>query len=262
MTRNLKIILEYDGTDFCGWQRQPGVRTVQGELERVLEQLLQHPVSLTAAGRTDVGVHAQGQVVNFFTERRIQATRLLRGLNALLPPDVRALEVEEVPAGFHARFSALARVYRYRIATRPYAIGRQYVWYYPRPLDLELMRRALQPLLGEHDFRSFCRAEAALPHYRCCVEEATWSECQGELCFDIRANRFLHGMVRTIVGTLVEVGRGKIPAESVGQMLEARNRRVAGPTAPAQGLCLMRVVYPTDLEAEVSGERLNGTEES
>ncbi|MCR4440126.1 MAG: tRNA pseudouridine(38-40) synthase TruA [bacterium] len=262
MTRNLKLVLEYDGTDFCGWQRQPGVRTVQGELERVLEQLLQHPVNVTAAGRTDVGVHAQGQVVNFFTERHMQTTRLLRGLNALLPPDVRALEVEEVPAGFHARCSALARVYRYRIATRPRAIGRQHVWHYPRPLDLQLMRRALQPLLGEHDFRSFCRAEAELPHYRCCIEEASWSECQDELWLDIRANRFLHGMVRTIVGTLVEVGRGKISAESVEKMLQARNRRAAGPTAPAQGLCLLRVVYPADLTEEVLGEALNGTEES
>lgn len=247
MDRNLKLVLEYEGTDFYGWQRQPGLRTVQGELERAIEQLLQHSVTVTAAGRTDVGVHAMGQVVNFFTPRRLQATRLLLGLNALLPADIRVREVSEVPQSFDARFSALARVYRYRIATRPRAIGRQYVWYYPRALDLELMRQASQVLLGEHDFRAFCRAEATLPHYRCCVEQLEWLRNGEEIWLDITANRFLHGMVRAIVGTLVDVGRGKTPPEQVEHMLRARDRRAAGPTAPAQGLCLMRVIYPEEL---------------
>ncbi|MGQ9559283.1 MAG: tRNA pseudouridine(38-40) synthase TruA [Candidatus Oleimicrobiaceae bacterium] len=261
MRRNLKLVVEYDGTAFCGWQRQPQVRTVQGEMERVLEQILQHQVGLTAAGRTDVGVHAQGQVVNFFTSRRIQPQRLLLGLNALLPADVRVQEVCEVPESFHARFSAVARVYRYRIATRPRAIGRQYVWYYPRPLDLELMQKAVQPLLGEHDFRSFCRAEAALPHYRCCVQEAEWQQHGDELWFDIRANRFLHSMVRTIVGTMVDVGRGKTQPERVAEMLQARDRRTAGPCAPAHGLCLLRVLYDDGQAGSFVTESASGTEE-
>ncbi|MDZ7386827.1 MAG: tRNA pseudouridine(38-40) synthase TruA [candidate division KSB1 bacterium] len=247
MERNLKLVLEYDGTDFCGWQRQPALRTVQGEVERVLQQLLQHPVDLTAAGRTDVGVHALGQVVNFFTSRRLQARKIFLGLNALLPADIRVREVCEVPPAFNARFSAVARTYRYRIGTQPRAIGRQYVWYYPRELDLERMRQASQPLLGEQDFRSFCRAEADLPHYRCCVQKLEWFRDGEEIWLDITANRFLHGMVRAIVGTLVEVGRGKVPPERVAQMLQARDRRAAGPSAPAHGLCLMRVIYPEEV---------------
>ncbi len=260
MERNLKLVLEYDGTDFSGWQRQPGLRTVQGELERGLEQLFQHPVSVTAAGRTDVGVHAAGQVVNVLTARRLQTKRILLGLNALLPPDIRVREVCEVPASFNARFSALVRVYRYRIVTRPRAIGRQYVWYYPRELNLEVMRQASLPLLGEHDFRSFCRAEAILPHYRCCVQELEWFHDGEEIWLDISANRFLHGMVRAIVGTLVEVGRGKIPPERITAMLQARDRRMAGPSAPAHGLCLLRVVYPEDCEHDCAEEPF-GTEE-
>jgi tRNA pseudouridine38-40 synthase len=261
MERNLKLVVEYDGTEFYGWQRQPQVRTVQGEIERVLEQLLQHPVKLTAAGRTDMGVHAQGQVVNFFTTRRLQARRLLLGLNALLPADIRVQEVCEVPHSFDARFSAVARVYRYRIATRPRAIGRQYAWYCRWSLDLELMRQAARLLLGEHDFRSFCRAEVELPHYRCCVTQADWQQSGDELWFDIRANRFLHSMVRTIVGTLVDVGRGKTPPQKVAEMLQARDRRVAGPCAPAQGLCLMHVIYGDEQTVDSGAEPVNGTEE-
>lgn len=243
MVRNIKLTIEYDGTDFYGWQVQPGMRTVQGVLEEKLRTLLRRPVNLIGAGRTDAGVHALGQVANFHTDSPLDTESLWRGLNSLLPHDVVVHQVVEVPQGFHARFDAKARRYCYRIALRPRAIGRQYVWMVRYSLDLSKVEAASEPLLGRHDFTSFSTSDPEVKSFDCTVTELKWREEGEELVLDIEADRFLQAMVRTIVGTLVEVGRGKLPVDYVGYILEAKDRKLAGPTAPARGLCLMEVKY-------------------
>lgn len=237
------MTLEYDGSDFCGWQLQPAQRSVQGELERALARLTGESIRVTAAGRTDAGVHALGQVVNFHTASTLPAATFVRGTNALLPADVRVRDAGEAAAGFSARYDACARAYRYRIALRPRAIGRQYAWYVPWRLDLAAMQEAAGCLVGEHDFVSFCQAGAGLDHYRCQVHEARWQEGGEELAFDICANRFVHNMVRIIVGTCIEAGRGALAPAALTAILAARDRRAAGRTAPAHGLYLLRVDY-------------------
>ncbi len=241
--RNIKLTLEYDGTDFCGWQYQPRQRSVQGELETALGRLTQQKVAVTAAGRTDAGVHALGQVANFHTSSELPLVAFARGANALLPYDVRVLDGEEVPESFSARYSACSRAYRYVISNRPRAIGRQYSWHQPAGLDLDAMHKAAQAFVGSHDFESFCQAGAALDHYRCLVHHAEWRDAGDELVFEIRANRFVHNMVRIIVGTCVEVGRGALRPDAMNVILSEQDRRAAGRTAPAHGLFLLQVDY-------------------
>ncbi len=241
--RNIKLVIEYDGTDFCGWQSQPNVRTVQDVLERSLANITQQAVRLKSAGRTDAGVHALGQVANFRIESQLPTATFMRGGNALLPKDVRILSAEEVDLSFNARFSARSRSYRYIICKYPTAIGRNFSWYISTPLDVERMREASQVLLGEKDFQSFCQAGVKLSHYLCNVSSVSFLEDENRIVCEITANRFLHNMVRIIMGTLVEVGCGKIDPEDVGDILQARDRRRAGVTAPARGLFLLRVNY-------------------
>jgi tRNA pseudouridine38-40 synthase len=241
--RNIKLTLEYDGTDFVGWQVQPNGRSVQEELERALAQILQHTITTYAAGRTDSGVHARGQVVNVKTQKAIVPEILHKSLNALLPDDVAVLSVEEVPEHFHARYSAVARRYRYFIAQRPLAVMRRFVWPLQYPLSFELMNSCAASIVGEHDFQSFCKAEAEVDHYRCTVKHASWIQKDGLVVFDITANRFLHGMVRALVGTMVDVGRGYTPYEDFERIIVARDRRAAGMAAPAKGLFLEEVFY-------------------
>jgi len=241
--RNIKLTLEYDGTNFSGWQLQPKVRTVQGELETALRQLLQQGVRVIGSGRTDVGVHALGQVANFKTTTMLSLPSIQKGLNALLARDVVVLHVEEVSEDFHARYSAQKREYRYVISTRPRAVGRFYAWYVRYPLDVEKMQEASQCLLGEHDFRSFSLSGSPVKHYRCKVERAAWTEGADEVIFEIVADRFLRGMVRSIVGTMVQLCAAKVPVEQVKAILESQDRRAAGPTAPARGLFLTKVYY-------------------
>lgn len=237
------MIIEYDGADFYGWQVQPGMRTVQGVIEEKLKALLQRSVTLIAAGRTDSGVHALGQVANFHTDSPLDAKSIAKGLNSLLPNDVAVLEAVEVDGKFHARFDAKARRYRYRIARRRRAIGRQYAWTVGYPLDLSKIRKASELLLGRHDFASFSVFNPELKGFGCTITELNWREGSDELILDIEADRFLHAMVRTIVGTMVDVGRGKLPVDGVQKILEAKDRKLAGPTAPAKGLCLVEVKY-------------------
>jgi tRNA pseudouridine38-40 synthase len=241
--RNIKLTLEYDGTDFCGWQYQPQQRSVQGELESALGRLTQQKVVVTAAGRTDAGVHALGQVANFHTTSALPMQVFLRGTNALLPYDVRVLDAEEVPDSFSARYSASSRTYRYVISENLRAIGRHYAWHQPAALDIGAMQEAAAALQGDHDFESFCQAGAGLDHYRCLVHHAEWREAGDEFIFEICANRFVHNMVRIIVGTCVEVGRGALTPRAIADILSAQDRRSAGRTAPAHGLFLLRVVY-------------------
>ncbi|MGH2568342.1 MAG: tRNA pseudouridine(38-40) synthase TruA [Bacteroidota bacterium] len=241
--RNLKLILEYDGTNFVGWQVQPNGRSVQEELEKALMQIMREECKTNAAGRTDSGVHARGQVANFFAASSIDTKQLQKSLNGLLPDDIVVLKAEEVGQQFHARYSATARRYKFYIARRPSALLRNFSWQVGYDLDLSLMRRCAELVHGEHDFQSYCKVEAAVDHYRCIVRSATWQEVDATLVFEISANRFLHGMVRALVGTMVDVGRGYTSFDQFREILDARDRRTAGMAAPAKGLFLEEVYY-------------------
>lgn len=243
--RTLVLKIEYDGTGFLGWQLQPEGRTVQGVLEEGIGRILQAEIRATAAGRTDAGVHAAGQVVHFRTDSDMVLDRLKKGLNGVLPADVRVLEAAQAPDDFHARFSAVGRRYRYRIIRRASAMRRHFAWHVTYPLDPDAMRRACAPLVGRHDFTSFCQATSTAEGTECEVRELEWVVEEDELRLHIEANRFLHHMVRAIVGTAVDVGRGRWAERVMEEMLEARDRRAAGANAPAHGLCLEAVRYPS-----------------
>ena len=250
----LAIKLGYRGEAFAGFAEQPTERTVAGELRRALETVLRRPCELTCAGRTDAGVHAISQYVSVpvsEAELALPANRLARGLIALTPDDLSVVGLYRAQAGFSARFDAEARRYRYRIAPggpRP-VMAWDHAWWYKGPLDASAMDAAAQALVGEHDFKSFCKAASAVdkPTHRY-VSSLRVSEVEeaGErlVCIDIEGNAFLHNMVRTIAGTLVEVGRGHRDPSWVADVLEARDRVAAGPCAPAKGLTFVGVDYP------------------
>lgn len=242
--RNIKLTLEYDGTNFVGWQSQINGRSVQDEITKVLDQILQESVNLIGAGRTDSGVHARGQVANFRTSSSMGVGSILSALNGILPDDIYVHAAEEVPESFHARYDAIERVYRYFISFKPSAICRQYQWFIKYDLDVDVMNEVARQVVGEHDFESFCKYEAEVKHYRCTVTKSEWTKEQGNLVYEIRANRFLHGMVRALVGTMVDVGRGFIPVSAYQEIMAARDRRKAGMAALPQGLFLEEVVYP------------------
>ena len=243
MQRNIKLEIEYDGTDFHGWQMQPKLRTVQGEIQEKLKTILRHEVSLIGAGRTDVGVHALGQVANFMTDNPLESEAILQGLNGLLHRDVVIKKAQEVDPDFHSRYSATSRAYEYRVCRRRSALLRRRVWEVLYSLNIEEMAKATEHIKGEHDFSSFCVAESAKENNACAVTEATWEQSGDELIFKIEANRFLHTMVRSLVGTLVEVGRGYFSVADFVNIMKAKDRRKAGPTAPACGLYLVEVKY-------------------
>lgn len=244
MARTLAFVIEYDGTDFLGWQIQAEGRTVQGVFETALRTILQEETRSIAAGRTDTGVHALGQVVHCSTTSTIPVDRLQAGLNGLLPPDIVVHHIQEVRHDFHARYSATGRQYEYRILLRPSALRRRYAWYTRYSLDIDAMIQACKPLVGVHDFSSFCRMAARETGARCDIRHLRWYKVDDELRLDIEADRFLHNMVRVIVGTAVDIGRGRWAPDVMRRMLEAQNRCAAGTTAPPHGLCLMRVTYP------------------
>ena len=250
----LVVKLGYRGEDFCGFAEQPGMRTVAGELRRALETALRRPCELTCAGRTDAGVHAIAQYVSLpirEDELSLDASRLTRSLVALTPDDLSIKALYRASAGFSARFDAQSRRYRYRICAgdaRP-VMAWDHAWWYKGSLDVEAMNEAAQLLLGEHDFKSFCKANSAVgkPTHRFVgsLGVSTVEEAGEELvAIDIEGNAFLHNMVRTIAGSLVEVGRGHRPVSWVSAVLEACDRSAAGPCAPAKGLTFMDVKYP------------------
>lgn len=245
--RNIKLTLSYDGTDFHGWQRQPGLRTVQEALEQAIERLTGVRPGATASGRTDAGVHALGQVAHFFTASRHPPGVFVRALNALLPRDVRVLAAEEMPQAFHATLDAKSKRYRYVIDNGPVAspFHLRYSWHIHHPLDIEAMARAGRLLLGRHDFRSF---ETEWPNRTSSVRTVVDLNVDIEkhlVSIEVEADGFLYNMVRAITGTLMLVGTGKRPESWVGDVLRAENRVEAGPTAPPQGLFLVRVAYAT-----------------
>ena len=241
--RNLKIVIEYDGTDFVGWQSQINGRAVQDEIASVLSGVLQEKISLHGAGRTDSGVHARGQVAHFQTNSTLAASSILNALNGLLPEDISIHSVEEVPEAFHSRFDARERVYRYYICIEPSAIERRFSWFVKYDLDLQTMNEAANLILGEHDFESFCKYEAEVDHYRCTIIESRWTRMSAKIVYEVRANRFLHGMVRALVGTMIDVGRGSISVSQFKEIMTAKDRKKAGMAAPPHGLFLEEVVY-------------------
>ena len=250
----LVIKLGYRGAAFCGFAEQPAQRSVAGDLRRALETVLRREVELTCAGRTDAGVHAQAQYVSlpiYDADLSLSGEKLVRSLTALTDDDISIRQLFRAPQGFSARFDAQARSYRYRIcadSARP-ILGWDHVWWYNGHLDADLMDKAAQALVGEHDFKSFCKAISAEgePTHRF-VERLSVEEIEeaGEklIAVDITGNAFLHNMVRTIVGTLVEIGRGHRPVEWIDEVLAAKNRIAAGSCAPAQGLTFVNVRYP------------------
>jgi tRNA pseudouridine38-40 synthase len=241
--RNLRLLIEYDGTDFVGWQIQANGRSVQGEITRVLEQVLHEMVNLIGAGRTDAGVHARGQTANFRTSSSMTPEAVHEALNGVLPEDIRVHAVAEVAEEFHARFDAKQRRYSYTISTVPAAIGRRYSWQLRRTLDIGAMQRASSATLGTHSFAAFCKKASDKDHHQCTVVCSEWRAEPGRLVYSVAANRFLHGMVRALVGTMVDVGRGYTPEEEFSRILAGGDRSAAGMAAPARGLVLEEVVY-------------------
>ena len=243
--QNLRLTLEYDGTEYHGWQVQPGLPTIQGTLEEAIKRISGEEVRITGAGRTDAGVHAVGQVANFYTGKEMDATSWQRALNAILPPDIVVRGVEQVSEDFDARRSAKHKTYRYSILHRadPSALDRRYLLHVPDPLDLGAMAEAATLLLGEHDFSAFRAAEcpASTPVRR--VYEARFATEGERFHFFITADAFLMHMVRIIVGTLLEVGTGKITPADFREVLKSRDRGRAGKTVPPHGLCLLSVKY-------------------
>lgn len=244
--RTFKLVIEYDGTAFHGWQRQKNDRTVQAAIERALAVMTRERVAVIGSGRTDAGVHALGQVASFTTRSHLDADAFLNGLNSLLPDDVVVHRCSRMPERFHARFDVQSKHYRYHILNRPLApaVGRQFVWHIRQPLDRSAMAEAAARLTGTHDFKAFEGAGSPRPHTVRTVTASVLEDTgDGSLIYDIHADGFLRFMVRNIVGTLVAVGRGKIAVADIDGILRSRNRSIAGPTAPPRGLFLMKVSY-------------------
>ena len=250
-TRNLKLTLSYDGAEFSGWQVQPGAITVQGTLASAIGRITGEKVLPQGSGRTDAGVHALAQVVTFVTESSVPTANFIKALNDLLPAAVRVLGSEEAPEQFHARHSAKAKTYGYRIyrGTICSPFLARYVWHYPYPLDEEAMKRAAELVVGEHDFTSVAavdpergrEAEAV-----CNVRQifaSSWHRESDEFVYSVRGSGFLHHMVRNLVGTFILVGKGTFRADDVTRILAEKNRSAAGATAPASGLYLVNVEY-------------------
>jgi tRNA pseudouridine38-40 synthase len=249
--RNLKLILSYDGSDFAGWQVQPDAATVQGTLASAIGRITGEKVLPQGSGRTDAGVHALAQVATFVTESSVPTANFVKALNDVLPASVRVLEVAEAAADFHARHSARAKTYRYRIyrgAICPPFLA-SYVWHYPFSLDEEVMARAATLVEGEQDFTSFAavdlergREEVPVPNLRR-IFSSRWERQGEELVYMVKGSGFLHHMVRNLVGTFILVGKGTLQPEDVTRILGARSRSAAGATAPAFGLYLVNVEY-------------------
>ncbi len=243
--RTLRLTLAYDGTDFAGWQVQPDSPTVQGLVREACARILGGPVKLTGASRTDAGVHALRQVASFATASSLDPAKLARGLNALLPDAVRVLDAREAPAGFDARRSALGKRYLYLIDRGRVAhpLLRRVAWHPRFALDLDAMRSALGRIRGKHDFSAFCASPGRGRTPTCTVRSARLVSRGDRVAVVVSANSFLHHMVRNIVGSLVEVGRGARPSSWMSELLAGRDRTRSGPTAPPQGLMLLRVLY-------------------
>jgi len=250
--RNLKLEIEYDGTDYCGWQTQRKTQNAKGKtnsiqeiIEKALQKILQEKIRLIASGRTDAGVHAQAQIANFKTSSNITSKKLQKALNALLREDITISRIEEKNLDFHSRFAAKSKIYRYTILNRAYpsALLRNTIYFYPYPLNIKLMRKEAKVLLGRHNFSSFQASDKIERPAIRTIKSINITKDKQRIYIDIEADGFLYNMVRNIVGTLLEIGRGRLPGAGLGKILSARDRRLAGPTAPARGLSLIKVKY-------------------
>lgn len=245
--RWIRLTVHYDGSGFYGWQVQPEVRTVQAEIEAAVSRLLDRPTRVAAAGRTDRGVHATGQVVSLVVPGRWQARALRRAMNAILPRDIWVESAEEAPPRFHARFDAKSRAYEYRVGTADGAHSpfyRRWCWALGEPLDRPLLDAAAARVVGDHSFKAFAKAGQEERGDRCIVHRAEWSGWEGVgVRLDIRANRFLHHMVRYLVGTMVDIARGRRPLEEMSALLAGGAGVETSPPAPPEGLFFTHVEY-------------------
>ena len=243
--RNLKLTVAYDGTEFHGWQIQPDLATVQGELERAFGKLFNHPVHVTGSGRTDAGVHAHGQVASVQTERSMDTDAVLRGGNALLPSTIRVLSVEEVSLEFHPRHSARSKIYEYHVWRNPIVspFHCRYVFPFRYALEEETVDRATEQFLGTHDFTSFCATATEVEDRVRTIFDAGWDREDETWVFRVRGSGFLQYMVRTIVGTILDAGQRRIAVSSIPEIFAAKDRRLAGPSLPPSGLHLISVQY-------------------
>jgi tRNA pseudouridine38-40 synthase len=250
--RTLQLVVQYDGADFSGWQRQPAQRTVQGVIEEALERLCGAPVSALGSGRTDAGVHARGQSVGVIVPARWESAQLRRALNAVLPSDVWVAKAIEMRPEFHARYGAVARRYGYHVGTDDEASSpfrRRFELAFPRALDRAALDHAASTLVGNHCFRAFAVQGTAPANddHRCTVSESRWTERPGGLLYTVQANRFLHHMVRFLVGTMLDMGSGRRPVSDMDVLLASTdNREVSPPVAP-HALFLEAVQYPSEL---------------
>ena len=244
--RNIRLVIEYDGTNYHGWQIQPNATSIQETIEDRLQKITQEEIRLIAAGRTDAGVHAVEQVANFSTNSQLDINNIQRGLNSLLPPDIAIKEISEAEQDFHSRYSAKSKIYRYVILNRrfPSPLYRNFSWFIPFKLDIKEMKSAVQCLIGEHDFSSF-KASGCNSHnpIRELYGISLDKDPKGFIIFEIEANAFLKQMVRNIVGTMVDVGKGKIGVSEFEDIFLSKDRKKAGITAPPQGLFLVKIKY-------------------
>jgi tRNA pseudouridine38-40 synthase len=246
MAKNFKLIIEYDGRRYHGWQRQKNDSSIQGEIEKALKTITAKRVTVIGSGRTDSGVHAKGQVANFECETRLKPEALMNGLNSLLAEDIKIQACEQVGASFHARYDAKSKIYHYKILNRPTpaVIGRQYQWFIRKALNREAMRVAISHIIGRHDFKAFEGSGSPRQSSIRRVHSADLVEHEGDLLiFHIEADGFLRYMVRNIVGTLVDVGLEKLTPQGFKHILDCKDRSQASATAPAQGLTLIKVNY-------------------
>ncbi|HZJ73689.1 MAG TPA: tRNA pseudouridine(38-40) synthase TruA [Perlabentimonas sp.] len=243
------IELAYLGTNYCGWQIQPNANTIQAEIEKALSTILREDISVVGAGRTDAGVHASFFVAHFDSpqEKLNKDLKLLASLNSILPKDIAVKEIVAVIPDAHARFTALSRTYEYKISRHKDPFNIDTSWLYKTKLDVDKMKRASSKLLFYRDYTSFSKLGSDVKTYNCKIFFALWEQKESELVFTIRADRFLRNMVRAIVGTLIDVGRGKISEDEFVQIIEAKNRSLAGTSAPAEGLFLTNVEYPVNI---------------
>lgn len=244
--RNIRLVLQYEGTRYQGWQRQESSEnTIQGKLERLLSKMCGETIEIQGSGRTDAGVHAKGQVANFHTSSLMSTQEMLVYMNTYLPKDIAVIRVEEAPLRFHSRLNASGKCYCYQVinSSIPDVFRHRYALEYPAPLDLPAMRRAASFLIGEHDFKSFTSAKKGKKSTVRRIDDISIEKSGDVVTFTFRGNGFLYHMVRILMGTLLEVGEGKRPAESMPELLSSLNRELAGPLLPAKGLTLMEVTY-------------------
>jgi tRNA pseudouridine38-40 synthase len=242
---NIKLTIEYDGTNYIGWQKQENGNSIQQEIERAINLITGEEVNLIGSGRTDSGVHAKGQVANFITKAKIPANKFKFAINSKLPDDIVIIDSEKVDESFHSRYDAIGKKYKYLIYDSPIRspLYRNFVYHLPYPLDYKEMEKAIKFFIGTHDFRSFMASSSSVKTTIRTINDAFLFKENDLIVFSIEGNGFLYNMVRIIVGTLVDIGRGKINSSSIPNIISSKNRKAAGHTAPPQGLYLEKVYY-------------------